>query len=97
MALAHALWAASDARVPWDLGIFYIGLQQTWEVVDQPSRWPMAWENLARAGGWYTGLLAVFFTLLFTKRGNATSVKLALVAGFLTVLMMRPWIWPEGK
>ena len=41
----------------------------------------------------YTGLLGVYFTAIFTERGNETSVALALVAGFLTTLLMQAYVW----
>jgi len=37
----------------------------------------------------YSGLLAVFLTVLFTRRGNALSAVAALVAGFAAVLAMQ--------
>ena len=40
----------------------------------------------------YSGLLGVYFTALFTKRGNGTSVLLALVIGFLITLFFQPYI-----
>jgi Na+/proline symporter len=40
----------------------------------------------------YTGLLGVFGAAIFTKRGNAKTVPLALVGGFLTVLLLQPYI-----
>ena len=39
----------------------------------------------------YTGLLGVYFAAIFTKRGNTTTVPLALAAGFLTVLALQPY------
>jgi len=39
----------------------------------------------------YTGLLGVFFSALFTSRGNATTVPLSLAGGFLTVLALQPY------
>jgi len=39
----------------------------------------------------YTGLLGVFFSAVFTKRGNAVSVPYALTGGFLTVLAFQPY------
>ena len=41
----------------------------------------------------YSGLLAVFLTALFTKRGNATSVAAALATGFVIILLMQNGIW----
>lgn len=40
----------------------------------------------------YSGLLGVYFTALFTKRGNSTSVFLALIIGFLITLFFQPYI-----
>lgn len=40
----------------------------------------------------YAGMLGVFITALYTKRGNTTSVIAALVAGLLVVLLMQPYI-----
>ncbi len=41
----------------------------------------------------YSGLLAVFCTALFTKRGNAVSVATALATGFLCVLLLQDFAW----
>lgn len=38
----------------------------------------------------YAGLVAVFLAAIFTRRGNATSVIAALIAGFVAVLAMNP-------
>jgi SSS family solute:Na+ symporter len=40
----------------------------------------------------YSGLLGVFFTALFSKRGNSSSVTAALLAGFTVTLLMQPYI-----
>jgi Na+/proline symporter len=40
----------------------------------------------------YTGLLGVFGAAIFTKRGSATTVPLALVGGFVTVLLLQPYV-----
>ncbi|SFV68051.1 FIG01206967: hypothetical protein [hydrothermal vent metagenome] len=40
----------------------------------------------------YTGLLGVFGAAIFTKRGNATTVPLALIGGFMTVLLLQPYV-----
>jgi SSS family transporter len=40
----------------------------------------------------YTGLLGVFGAAIFTKRGNAKTVPLALIGGFLTVLLLQPYV-----
>jgi Na+/proline symporter len=41
----------------------------------------------------YAGLLGIFFTALFTKRGNTTSAILALFIGFVTVALLQPYVW----
>ncbi len=41
----------------------------------------------------YSGLLAVFLTALFTKRGSANSVFAALATGFVCVLLMQDFAW----
>ncbi len=40
----------------------------------------------------YSGLLGVYFSAIFTKRGNETSVLLGLIGGFMSVLMLQPYI-----
>ena len=39
----------------------------------------------------YAGLLGVYFTALFSRRGNTTSVVAALIAGFVTVACCQPY------
>lgn len=41
----------------------------------------------------YAGLLGVFATALFTRRGNPTSVIAALLTGFVVILLMQTWMW----
>lgn len=41
----------------------------------------------------YAGLLGVFFTALFTRRGNTASAITALAAGAATVIALRPEVW----
>lgn len=40
----------------------------------------------------YAGMLGVFITALYTKRGNEKSVIAALIVGLLVVLLMQPYI-----
>ncbi len=40
----------------------------------------------------YSGLLGVFFTALFTERGNCRTVASALISGFTVSLLMQPYI-----
>jgi len=39
----------------------------------------------------YTGLLGIYASAIFTKRGNSTTTLLALVGGFVTVLALQPY------
>ena len=39
----------------------------------------------------YTGLLGVYFSAIFTSRGNSKTVPFALGLGFLTVLALQPY------
>ncbi|USO00256.1 MAG: sodium/solute symporter [Phycisphaeraceae bacterium] len=41
----------------------------------------------------YAGLIGVFFTALFTKRGNGASAIAALIVGFIAVGLMQPMFW----
>ncbi len=41
----------------------------------------------------YTGLLGVFFSAIFTNRGNTKTVPFALVGGFVSVLALQPYIF----
>ncbi|WP_309499879.1 sodium:solute symporter [Sulfurovum sp.] len=40
----------------------------------------------------YTGLLGVYGAAIFTNRGNVVTVPLALVGGFITVLLLQPYV-----
>ncbi|MDA7818333.1 sodium:solute symporter [Sulfurimonas sp.] len=39
----------------------------------------------------YTGLLGVYFSAIFTKRGNEQTVLYSLIGGFVTVLALQPY------
>jgi len=43
----------------------------------------------------YSGLLGVFFTALFTRRGSASSAVAAMATGFIIVMLMDPIVWPR--
>ena len=43
----------------------------------------------------YAGLLGVFLTALFTRRGSTRSVVASLITGFLVVLALEPLVWRE--
>jgi SSS family transporter len=40
----------------------------------------------------YSGLLGVYFTALFTRRGNSASVIAALAIGFLAITLQQPYV-----
>ncbi|MFC4700762.1 sodium:solute symporter [Glaciecola siphonariae] len=40
----------------------------------------------------YSGLLGIYFTALFTQRGSPVSISMALLVGFLTPVLMQPYI-----
>ncbi len=40
----------------------------------------------------YTGLLGVYAAAIFTKRGSAATVPWALMGGFVTVLLLQPYV-----
>ncbi len=40
----------------------------------------------------YTGLLGVFAAAIFTKRGSAGTVLFSLIGGFMTVLLLQPYV-----
>jgi SSS family transporter len=40
----------------------------------------------------YSGLLGVYFTALFTKRGSENSVLAALIVGFVVTLLFQPYV-----
>jgi solute:Na+ symporter, SSS family len=49
----------------------------------------------------YAGLLGVYFTAVFTRRGSTRSVIAALVSGFCTILLMQAYVvdalgWPAA-
>ena len=41
----------------------------------------------------YAGLLAVFLTALFTRRGNSRSVIAALITGFIAIAFLQEPVW----
>lgn len=40
----------------------------------------------------YSGLLGVFFTALFSQRGNRSTVTAALISGFTVTLLLQPYV-----
>jgi SSS family solute:Na+ symporter len=43
----------------------------------------------------YAGLIGVFFTALFTKRGSSRSVIIALIVGFVWMLAVQPFVYDK--
>ena len=41
----------------------------------------------------YTGLLGVYFSAIFTSRGNANTVLWGLIGGFISIFMLQPYIF----
>ncbi len=41
----------------------------------------------------YSGLLGVFFSAIFTSRGNSKTALYGLISGFLTVLALQPYVF----
>jgi SSS family transporter len=80
--LAVLLWGAV-------LGLFAC-LCVSWRSGDHDSLLGFALGIMSFA---YAGLLAVFLTALFTRRGNAASAIGALLTGFAVITLLQPRIW----
>ncbi len=96
---SHYLAAGRIGIIVW--GVLLAGFASlcvVWQQRSQETLIDFAIGIMALA---YSGLLAVFFVALFTKRGNARSVLAALVAGLLVTLAMKLWpmLWsnPVGE
>jgi len=86
---SHFLKASKNAVLLFSLLLFLMAmLSYFWQRYAELSLIGFALGVMAFA---YTGLLGVFFSAIFTKRGNATTVSLALIAGFLSVLALQPY------
>ncbi len=62
-------------------------------VVHQGSELPLLSFALGVMAFAYSGLLGVYFSAIFTKRGSEKSVLFALIGGFVTVLVLQPYIF----
>lgn len=80
--LATAGWGAI-------IGVFAL-LCVRWQLDSNQEILPFV---LGVMGFAYSGLLGVFFTAIFTKRGNTTSAVLALITGFVVVFLLQPSVW----
>lgn len=83
----HYMKVSRAAVVGWGVllagfAVLCINLQQS----SGKGLIPFAMEVMLYA---YTGMLAVFLTVIFTKRGNATSAVHALIVGFAAVALMQ--------
>jgi SSS family transporter len=62
-------------------------------VVHQATELPLLSFALGVMAFAYSGLLGVYFSAIFTKRGNKTTVLLGLLSGFATVLALQPYVF----
>ena len=62
-------------------------------IVHQSSDLPLLSFALGVMAFAYSGLLGVYFSALFTKRGSQKSVLFGLLGGFLTVLSLQPYVF----
>lgn len=87
----HYLRVGRLATVAWGiiLGLFAM-LCIAWQASAREQVLPFVLGVMAFA---YAGLLGVFLTALFTRRGNTASAITALIAGFLVVLLLQPVIF----
>ena len=73
----HFILAGRLATVPLGLALFAMSILCYY------------WQRTAFA---YSGLLGVYFTAVFTKRGSSASVIAALIGGFLTILSFQGYV-----
>lgn len=90
----HYLAASKWAVIGWGiaLGVFAVGCLYWQKSSPQTTLIGLALGVMTFA---YAGLLAVFLTALFTKRGNTTSVIAALLTGFVVIALLQDWAWPH--
>ncbi len=90
----HYLAASKLAVLGWGaaLGVFAVGCLYWQKSSPQTTLIGLALGVMTFA---YAGLLAVFLTALFTKRGNTTSVIAALLTGFVVIALLQDWCWPH--
>lgn len=90
----HYLAASKLAVLGWGaaLGVFAVGCLYWQKSSPQTTLIGLALGVMTFA---YAGLLAVFLTALFTKRGNTTSVIAALLTGFVVIALLQDWAWPH--
>lgn len=87
----HYLRVGRLATVAWGiiLGAFAL-LCISWQQQSREQVLPFVLGVMAFA---YAGLLGVFLTALFTRRGNTATAIAALIVGFITVLLLQPVIF----
>jgi SSS family transporter len=90
----HYLAASKLAVLGWGiaLAVFAVGCLYWQKTSPQTTLIGLALGVMTFA---YAGLLAVFLTALFTKRGNTTSVIAALLTGFVVIALLQDWAWPH--
>lgn len=86
---SHFISASKNAVLFFALALLLMAiLSYFWQRYAQLSLISFALGVMAFA---YTGLLGVYFSAIFTSRGNARVVPLSLAGGFLTVLALQPY------
>jgi Na+/proline symporter len=84
----HFVWAGRFASVLLGVALFLMSiLCYYWQ---RSTEAPLLEFVLGVMAFAYSGLLGVYFTAVFTKRGSSASVVLALVAGFAVVTALQP-------
>ena len=89
---AHYLSASRGAVILWGvvLGTFAVGCVYWKASSPQTTLIGLALSVMTFA---YAGLLAVFLTALFTRRGNTASVIAGLATGFIMIALLQPVVW----
>ncbi len=87
---AHYIFAGRMTMIALGLALFAMSiLCHYWQ---RYSNSPLLEFVLGVMAFAYSGLLGVYFTAVFTKRGSSASVIAALAAGFITILFFQPYV-----
>lgn len=89
---AHYLIASRWATVGWGVALAGFAIFCIYWMRSNPGT-PLLSFALKVMTFAYSGLLAVFLTALFTRRGNAASCIAALITGFVVIALMDPVLW----
>ncbi len=88
----HYLAMGRRATVAWGLVLFGFAVLCVFWQQRAPNRTLLDFALGVMAFA-YSGLLAVFLTALFTRRGTSGSVVAALVVGFVITALLQPALW----